>query len=214
MKLRELAASLDCDLQGDGEIEITRVATIQEAGPGDVTFVANSKYEKLLSSTKASAVIVKADLPSPPCAALRTAEPYLAFARAVRIFAPAWRPPSGVHRLAAVAEDAHVGEDVSIGAFVVIEPGASIGDRTVIFPNVTIGRGARVGDDCVIHSNASVRERVVIGNRVILQDGAVVGSEGFGFVRRSDGTHEKIVQAATVVIEDDVELGEIGRAHV
>jgi UDP-3-O-[3-hydroxymyristoyl] glucosamine N-acyltransferase len=112
-----------------------------------------------------------------------------------------------VHPQAAVAADAQLGQDVSVGAFVAIESGVSIGDRTVIFPNVTIGRAARIGSDCVIHSNVSVRERVVIGDRVILQNGVVLGGDGYGFVRRGDGTHEKIPQTAAVVIEDDVELG-------
>ena len=96
---------------------------------------------------------------------------------------------------------------MSIGAFVSVAEGAVIGDNTVVFPNVTIGPGARIGDDCLIHSNVAIRERVTIGNRVILQNGVVIGSDGYGFVRRGDGTHEKIPQVATVVIEDDVELG-------
>src|SRR5262245_34454893 len=138
---------------------------------------------------------------------LRTGDPYLAFARAVGLFAPAWRPPAGVHPMAAVAADARLGRDVSIGAFVAVGEGASIGDHTVIFPNVTIGPGARIGSDCVIHSNVAIRERVTIGDRVVLQNGVVVGGDGYGFVRRGDGTHEKIPQVAAVVIEDDVELG-------
>jgi UDP-3-O-[3-hydroxymyristoyl] glucosamine N-acyltransferase len=108
---------------------------------------------------------------------------------------------------AAVAVDVQLGRDVSVGAFVAIDSGASIGERSIIFPNVTIGRGSRIGNDCVIHSNVAIRERVTIGDRVILQNGVVIGGDGYGFVRRSDGTHEKIPQTATVVIEDDVELG-------
>ena len=207
MKLRELAERLDCRLEGDGDIDIVRVAGIQDAGAGDVTFLANSKYEKLLSSTQASAVILREKAPPAACAMLRARDPYLAFARAVGLFAPAWRPAGGVHRLAAVAEDAHVGADVSIGAFVAVGEGARVGDRTVVFPNVTIGPGSSVGSDCVIHSNVAIRERVTIGDRVVLQNGVVIGGDGYGFVRRGDGTHEKIPQAATVVIEDDVELG-------
>ena len=207
MKLRELADLLECPLQGDGEIEVLRVAPIQDAGRGDITFVANSKYEKLLPTTAASAVILRRDGPAAPCATLRTDDPYLAFARAVRVFAPDWRPAPGVHAMAAVAENAQIGTDVSIGAFVAIDSGVSIGDRTIVFPNVTIGRDVRIGTDCIIHSNASIRERVTIGDRVILQNGVVVGGDGYGFVRRSDGTHEKIPQTAVVVIEDDVELG-------
>ena len=207
MKLRELAGRLACRLDGDGDVEIVRVAGIQEAGPGDVTFLANPKYEKTLKDTRASAVILREDSPAAPCAMLRAADPYLAFARAVGVFAPAWRPAPGVHTLAAVAAGAQLGRDVSVGPFVAIGEGATVGDRSVIFPNVTIGPGARIGDDCVIHSNVSIRERVVIGDRVILQNGVVLGGDGYGFVRRGDGTHEKIPQPAAVVIEDDVELG-------
>jgi UDP-3-O-[3-hydroxymyristoyl] glucosamine N-acyltransferase len=205
--LRELAERLGCRFEGDGDIDISGVATIHDAQPGDVTFLANPKYESALATTRASAVILKEEAPAAPCATLRTAEPYLAFARAVGLFAPAWRPEPGVHPMAAVAAGAQLGRGVSIGAFVAIAEGASVGDNTVVFPNVTIGAGARIGGDCVIHSNVSIRERVAIGNRVVLQNGVVVGGDGYGFVRRGDGSHEKIPQVATVVIEDDVELG-------
>ena len=207
MKLRDLAERLACSLEGDGEIEIVRVAGIQHAESGDLTFLANSKYEPAVAHTRASAVLLRDRAPAAPCAVLRTPDPYLAFARAVGLFAPAWRPAPGIHALAAVAADAHIGLGVSIGAFVAIGEGASIGDNTVVFPNVTIGAGTRIGVDCVIHSNVSIRERVVIGSRVVLQNGVVVGCDGYGFVRHGDGTHEKIPQIATVVIEDDVELG-------
>jgi UDP-3-O-[3-hydroxymyristoyl] glucosamine N-acyltransferase len=207
VKLRELAERLACRLEGDGEVEIVRVAGIQHAGPGDLTFVANPRYETTLASTRASAVLLRDGGPPAPCATLRTPDPYLAFARAVNLFAPPSRPAAGVHPQAAVAADAHLGHGVSIGAFVSIGDGARIGDNTVIFPNVTIGPGTQVGADCVIHSNVSLRERVTVGDRVILQNGVVIGSDGYGFVRRPDGSHEKIPQVASVVIEDDVELG-------
>jgi UDP-3-O-[3-hydroxymyristoyl] glucosamine N-acyltransferase len=207
VKLRELAERLACRLDGDGEIEVTGVAGLQEAGPGELTFLANPKYQSMLGATRAAAVILHEQGPAAPCAMLRTAEPYLAFARAVGLFAPDTRPAPGVDPHAAVAADASLGEGVSVGPFVVIGAGASVGDGTTVFPNVTIGPGTRIGRDCVIHSNVSVRERVVIGDRVVLQDGVVVGGDGYGFVRRSDGSHEKIPQVATVVIEDDVELG-------
>ncbi len=207
MKLRELAERLACRLEGDGEVEITRVAGIEDARAGDLTFLANSKYESALTATRASAVLLRDDAAAAPCAMLRTRDPYLAFARAVGIFAPEWRPAAGVHPMAAVAPDATLGEGVSIGAFVSVGAGASVGDRTVVFPNVTIGPGTQIGTDCIIHSNVSLRERVTIGSRVILQNGVVIGGDGYGFARRGDGTHEKIPQVATVVIEDDVELG-------
>jgi UDP-3-O-[3-hydroxymyristoyl] glucosamine N-acyltransferase len=205
--LRELAARLDCRLDGDGDIEIARVAAIHDAGPGDVTFLTNPKYEKALAGTRASAVILHVDGPGAPCATLRSPEPYLAFARAVGLFAPDDRPAAGVHALTAIAPDARLGAGVAIGAFVAIGAGASIGDRTAVYPNVTIGPGVRIGDDCVIHANVSIRERVAIGHRVVLQDGVVLGGDGYGFVRRRDGTHEKIPQVAAVVVEDDVEIG-------
>ena len=207
MKLSELATRLDCRLEGDGELDVTRVAGIQHAQPGDVTFLANPKYEKLLATTRATAVILKEEAPAAPCAMLRARDPYLAFARAVSLFAPVSRPAPGVHALAAIAAEASLGADVSVGPFVAIGEGARIGERTVIYPNVTIGAGATVGSDCTIHSNAAIRERCTVGDRVILQNGVVVGGDGYGFVRRGDGTHEKIPQVAVVVIEDDVELG-------
>jgi UDP-3-O-[3-hydroxymyristoyl] glucosamine N-acyltransferase len=207
VKLRDLAERLGCRLEGDGEIDIVRVATIQDAGPGEITFLANPKYESALKTTRASAVLLKDDAPPAPCAMLRTRDPYLAFARAVGVFAPQWRPSAGVHPLAAVAAGARIGRDVSIGAFVAVAEDVTIGDHTVIFPNVTIGPGTHIGSECVIHSNVSIRERVTIGNRVVLQNGVVVGGDGYGFVRRGDGTHEKIPQVATVVLEDDIEIG-------
>ncbi len=138
---------------------------------------------------------------------LRARDPYLAFAHAVGIFAPDNRPQPGVHPLTAVAADATLGRDVAVAPFVSIGEGAVIGDRTIVYANVTIGAGTRIGADCVIHSNVAIRERVTLGDRVILQNGVVIGGDGYGFVRRGDGTHEKIPQVATVVIEDDVELG-------
>jgi UDP-3-O-[3-hydroxymyristoyl] glucosamine N-acyltransferase len=207
VKLRELADRLGCRLEGDGEADIVRVAGLQEAGPADLAFLANPKYEKHLASTRAAAVILHEGVSAAPCAVLRARDPYLAFARAVRLFAPDWRPAPGVHSLAAVAGDARLGADVSVGPFVAIGAGAAIGPRTVIFPNVTIGDGAAIGRDCVIHSNVAIRERVSIGDRVVLQNGVVLGADGYGFVRCEDGSHEKIPQVAAVVIEDDVEIG-------
>ena len=207
MRLSELAERLGCRLEGDGGVEIRRVAGLEQAGEGDLTFFANRKYAAALRRTRASAVIIGEDAPPAPCAMLRTRHPYLIFANALSVFAEPVHPAAGVDELSFVAPDASIGRDVSIGPFSSVGRGARIGDRTVIYPNVCIGDGAVVGQDCVIHSHVAVRERVVIGNRVILQNGAVIGSDGYGFVRRPDGTHQKIPQAASVVIEDDVEIG-------
>jgi len=209
LKLSELAARLGCRLEGDGSVEIVRVAGIQRAERGDLTFLANARYLSDLATTRASAVIVGSAAPvrSATAALLRSDDPYSAFARAVGLFAHAVAPPKGVDRASVVAADATIGADVSIGPFVTVGAGASIGARTVMYPNVVVGPGARVGDDCVLHAHVTVRERVTIGNRVILHDGVVVGSDGFGFATQKDGSHLKIPQLADVIIEDDVEVG-------
>jgi UDP-3-O-[3-hydroxymyristoyl] glucosamine N-acyltransferase len=209
LKLQDIADRIGCRVEGDGAIDIERVAGIEQAQPGDLTFLANAKYHPHLATTSASAVIVDERTPREAARAafLRAPLPALAFARAIGLFQHPAAPPKGIDRLSAVAADAKLGADVAIGPFVVIGAGASIGARTVIYPNAVIGPGARVGDDCVIRSHVSLRDGVDIGNRVVLHDGVVVGSDGFGFVRQPDGAHFKIPQNAAVVIEDDVEIG-------
>lgn len=207
LKLQIIAERLGCTLEGDGTVEIARVAGIEDAGPGELTFFANPKYSAELRATRASAVILGERAEAAPCAMLRTREPYVAFGRAVALFADGWRPPPGVHPRAYVAEGAQVAPDASIGALAAVGERARIGARTIVHPNVTIGRDVEIGEDCVIHAGVSIRERVRIGNRVVIQDGAVIGSDGYGFARRSDGTHEKIPQVGGVVLEDDVEVG-------
>ena len=208
MQLKELAERLQCRLEGDGDVEIVRVAGIQSAERGDLIFVANEKFAADLARTRASAVIlgVRASFAA-PCPVLRAADPYSTFARALALLARTTLPPKGVDRLTAIAAGVALGADVSIGPFVTIGEGASIGARTVVYPNVAIGAGVTVGDDCTIHSHVSLRDRVTIGHRVILHDGVVIGSDGFGYVRQADGSHLKIPQQAAVVVEDDVEIG-------
>ncbi len=207
MQLRELAERLGCRLEGDGALEIQRVAGLEQAGDGDLSFFANPRYAPLLKRTRATAVILGEGAPAAPCAMLRAKHPSLAFANAVAIFAPQQPPAPGVAALSAIAPDAMLGRDVSIGPFSSVGRGARVGDRTIVHPNVFIGDGAVVGDDCIIHSHVAIRERVTLGHRVIIQNGAVIGADGYGFVKRPDGTHQKIPQTAIVVIEDDVEIG-------
>ena len=208
MKLREIARQLGCRLEGSGDIEIYRVAGIEQARAGDLTFVAHEKYIAKLSATSASAVIAAPDVPARGSAALlRTDQPYLAFAKAVELLTQAPPPPVGIDPASSIAPDATLGPEVAIGPFVAVGAGATVGARTIVYPNAVIGAGARIGEACVIRSQVSIRDRVVIGNRVLLQDGVVVGSDGFGFAKQPDGTHLKIPQLADVVIEDDVEIG-------
>jgi UDP-3-O-[3-hydroxymyristoyl] glucosamine N-acyltransferase len=210
LKLKDLAARLESPLEGDGEIDIHGVAGIEQAREGDLTFFANPRYGAQLETTRASAVILgdRAETrPSAGVAILRAKNPYLVFARAVEMFAPPAIALPGIHRLADVAPTATIADGASIAAFVSIGEGARVGARTTVHPHVTIGSGVIVGDDCVIHAHVSIRERVTVGHRVTIQDGAVIGSDGFGFARRADGTHHKIPQIGAVIIEDDVEIG-------
>ncbi len=207
LKLRELSERLGCRLEGDGDLEIVRVAGLDHAGPDAVSFFANPRYGAALRTTRAGAVILGEDAPAACCAMLRSRHPYLAFADAVRLFDETPRPAPGIAPQAVVAADASIGPEVHIAPFVVIGAGASIGARSILHAFVSIGPGARVGDDCVLHSHVAVRERVVIGHRVVIQNGAVVGSDGYGFARRPDGTHQKIPQIGGLVVEDDVEIG-------
>jgi UDP-3-O-[3-hydroxymyristoyl] glucosamine N-acyltransferase len=205
--LRELAERLDCRLQGDGAVEITGVAGLESAGPGELSFFANPKYAAALRATRASAVIVGEHAPAFGGAALVAADPYLAFSQALELFSADETPPPGVHSTSVVAADAQLGEAVSVGPYVVIGSGASIGDRVVLHAHVVIGRDVIIGNDSLLHPHVSVRERTLIGARVIVQNGAVIGSDGFGFVTLSNGTHRKIPQRARVIVEDDVEIG-------
>lgn len=209
MTLRELADRLHCRLEGDGAVEITRVTGIEHAGPGDLTFIANPKYHGFLQTTHASAVIVAPGVSTPAGgpALLVCDRPYLAFAQALGVLVRASLPDPGIDPTAVIAPGAEIGDQVSVGALCVIGAGARIGARTILFPGVIVGPGAVLGDDCVIHARVSLRERVQLGHRVVVQDGAVIGSDGFGFVRQSDGSHLKIPQHADVVLEDDVEIG-------
>jgi UDP-3-O-[3-hydroxymyristoyl] glucosamine N-acyltransferase len=207
MTLAELATRLGCQLEGDGALDVTRVAGLEDAGPGDVTFLANAKYANKVKATRASAIIASEAVRDAPCAVLRTSEPYLAFAEAVAALMMPAPPAAVMSPLAAIDPTADIGAGVSIGPFAAIGPGARVGARTRLASHVVIGAGAQVGADCLVHAHVSIRERVTIGDRVVIQDAAVIGSDGFGFARRPDGSHQKIPQIGTVVVEDDVEIG-------
>jgi len=204
--LRELAAQLGCELAGDGEVEVDGVAGIEEAGPGDLTFLANPRYSTHLGTTKAAAVILAPGQETElPC--LLSDNPYLTFARAVALLQPLARPGPGVDGSARIDPTAKLGPDVHVGALAVVGPGVRVGARSVIHPHVVLYEGVTVGEDCVLHSGAQVRERCRLGDRVIVQNGTVVGADGFGFARDTGGRYHKFPQIGVVVIEDDVEIG-------
>jgi len=204
--LGELAKLVGGTLSGDGSILIRGVNGIKEAGPGELTFLANPKYASLLSTTKAAAVIVGRGITA-PLPAIEVANPDLAFGLiAGRLNGAAPQPPAGIHPTAVVAKDAVIGKDVSIGAHAVVEAGARVGDGTVLHAQTYVGPGAKIGPACLIYPQVVIREKCELGARVILHSGTVVGSDGFGYAT-DKGVHHKIPQVGIVVLEDDVELG-------
>jgi UDP-3-O-[3-hydroxymyristoyl] glucosamine N-acyltransferase len=206
MKLGDLATQLECKMEGAADLEITGVAGMDEANPSEITFLSNPKYLAKLHTTQAGAIIAGADVDTLGKPVLRSADPYMSFAQALEIFYPPRRPPAGIHPTAVIAPDVKLGNNPSIGPYVVIEDGAEIGDDCILKGFVMIYPGVKIGDRFTAHSHAVVRENVRIGNDVILQNGVVIGGDGFGFAPRPDGTFYKIVQAGIVVIEDRVEV--------
>jgi UDP-3-O-[3-hydroxymyristoyl] glucosamine N-acyltransferase len=207
LKLGHIAQQLGCELKGNADIDIQRVAGIDEAQPGDLTFVSNRKYASRVKTTSASAVILEPSFPDIEAATLRTANPYLAFARAVELFYQSPVPPSGIDSSARIAPTAKIGANASIGPFVVIEDDVEIGTDCILFSFVHLSRGARIGNNFKAYPHVSVREYCRVGNNVILQDGAKIGTDGYGYAKKDDGSYYKIVQSGIVVLEDDVEVG-------
>ena len=206
MKLSDIAARLHCELAGDGGLEITGLAGMEQAGPTELTFLANPRYIHKVRNTRAAAILAAEPVKGQPIASLISANPYLDFARALELFYQPPRPAPGVHPTACIAATAAVGEGAHLGPFVVVGEDVIIGRNAVLHPHVVVYPGARIGDDFCAHSHAVVREFCRVGNRVILQNGVVVGGDGFGFALTKDGTHYKIVQSGVTVIEDDVEI--------
>ena len=207
MKLSAIAAALEVRLEnGSPETEISGLNGIEQAGPGELTFVSNPKYAGAARSTRASAVIISEDFPVIPTAMLRAKDPYLSFARALELFHQPRRYSAGIHPTAVVHVSARIGPGAHIGPYVVIDEDVEIGANAVLLAHVVIYRGTKIGDSFFAHSHAVVRENCRIGNNVLLHNGVVIGSDGFGFARTAEGHWHKIPQPAPVVIEDDVEL--------
>ncbi len=200
MKLRELAERLGCELLGDGELEVSGAGSLEDAGPRDLTFLANPRYGHLVASVRAAAIVVPAGQQA-PVPRLVSDNPSLTFARAVALLHPGPPGEPGVHPSAVVHPTAVLGADVSIRAFAVVGARTRIGARTVVHPHVVVGEDVSIGEDCLLHSG------VHVGDRVVVQNGAVIGADGFGFARDRDGRYHKFPQIGIVVVEDDVEIG-------
>lgn len=210
MKLADIAKALDARLDNASpNTEITGVAGIEQAAPGQLTFVSNPKYNAAAKTTKASAVIVAEHFPAINAGMLRSKNPYLAWAKAIELF---YRPPSyapGIHPSAVVHPQAKLGKNAHLGPYVVIDEDVVIGDNAVLLAHVVIYRGATIGNNFFAHAHAVVREFCHVGDNVLLQNGAIVGCDGFGFAKYEDGDDarwHKIVQSGNVVVESDVEI--------
>lgn len=209
-------------LVGDESLLITGVSGIEEAQQGHLTFLSNPKYRAKLQQTNASAVLVSPGIELPEKSLIQVPNPYLAFAQILTLFSQKYHPPIGRHETCVIGEEVTIGEQSAIGAHVSIGTHVNIGERTIIYPGVVIGDHVSIGSDVIIYPNVSILQDVSIGNRVILNSGAVIGSEGFGFVPTEKSAYYKIPQIGTVIIDDDVEIGAnvtidratLGKTHI
>lgn len=206
MKLGELARQLGAELRGDAEIDVTGVKGIEEAGPAEITFVANPRYGALARTTKAAAVLVEPEFPEIAAATLRIKNPYHAFSRALALFYQAPAYPPGIHPSAVIDPTAKIGSEAHIGAYVVIGPLATIGSHATLLPHVVLYPGVRVGDHFFAHAHAVVREGCELGDHVTLENGAIVGADGFGFSKNEKGEWEKIPQSGPVRLGNRVDV--------
>ena len=206
MKLGELAQQLGAELHGDPDCEITGVRGIEEAGPGEVTFVANPRYAGLARKTNASAILVEPGFAEVPIHTLRISNPYLAFARALGLFYQAPRYQPGIHPTAVIDPTAVIGDGAHIGAYVVVGPGVKLGPKATLLPHVVLYPGVSAGANLFVHAHAVVREHCVLGDNVTLENGVIIGADGFGFAKNERGQWEKIPQSGPVRLGDRVDV--------
>jgi len=195
LTVEELARFLGCPFEGSGKAEIRGVSSLEKAREGDLVFLSQRKYRKLLDDCQASVAIIPTDEKYERLPVIKSDNPHLSFIKVVEVFHTPYCPEPGIHSTAVVSPSAKVGENVSIGAFAYVFP------FVVIYPRVKIGK------ESVIHSHVSIREEVQIGNRVTIHNNSVIGSDGFGYIQDKDGKNIKIPHVGTVIIEDDVEVG-------
>src|ERR1051326_1965049 len=216
MKLSEVARLVDGKITSAEAVEIVRVAKIEDAAPGDITFLANLKYKKYLSTTRASAILVSPELAiaeelrrrQSPIHLVSVTDPYRAFLKLVDTFKPrAAALAAGIHPTAIVAKSAAIPDDAAIGAFVIVGENCTIGRGAALHAGTILGERVSVGGGSILHQGVGVLDGCIIGRNAVIHPGAVIGSDGFGFAPRPDGTYEKIPQRGIVVIEDDVEIG-------
>jgi UDP-3-O-[3-hydroxymyristoyl] glucosamine N-acyltransferase len=206
MKLGELASRLGAELRGDAELEVTGVKGIEEAGPTEITFVANPRYAGLARTTRAAAVLVEPEFHEIATATLRIRNPYLAFSRALSFF---YQPPvysPGIHPTAVIDPTAEIGTGAHIGAYAVVGPQVRLGPHATLLPHVVLYPGVQAGSHFFAHAHAVVRENCILGDHVTLENGAIVGSDGFGFAKDEAGRWEKIPQSGPVRLGSRVDV--------
>jgi UDP-3-O-[3-hydroxymyristoyl] glucosamine N-acyltransferase len=206
MKLGELATRLGAELRGDAELEVTGVKGIEEAGPTEVTFVANPRYAGMARKTHAAAVLVEPGFQEISAATLRIQNPYLAFSRALAFF---YQPPvyaPGIHPTAVIHPSAEIGDGAHIGAYVVVGPQVRLGAHATLLPHVVLYQGVQAGEHLIAHAHSVVRENCILGDHVTLENGAIVGSDGFGFAKNDQGHWEKIPQSGPVRLGNRVDV--------
>ena len=205
-RLKELAQWVDGTVIGDGEIEISGMAAIEEARDGEITFIADSKYLPNLSKTNASAVIASKEVTQADKPLLCVTNPQLAFAKILTLFSQRPYQPKGIDPHAWISPTAKLGKDLTLYPFVYIGDRCLIADRVTLYPGVYVGEDSIIGEDSILYSHVSIYSGTVIGKRVTLHSGVVVGSDGFGYVKEGK-KNVKIPQVGRVEIEDDVEIG-------
>ena len=206
MNLGELATRLGATLHGDAGVEVTGVKGIEAAGPSEITFVANPRYASLARTTRAAAVLVEPEFQEITVSTLRIKNPYLAFARALGLFyqPPAYAP--GIHPTAIIDPTAEIGEGAHIGAYVVVGAGVRLGTHATLLPHVVLYPGVQAGNHLFAHAHAVIREGCFLGDHVTLENGAIVGADGFGFAKNEHGHWEKIPQSGPVRLGDRVDV--------
>ena len=207
MTAGEIAKLIHGKVIGDDELAIQNLAKIEDAGTADLSFIANPKYARFLDESKAGVILVGSGMTRITGTVIVVDNPYLSFVRLLEIFYPELREVEvGIHESAVVDASAQLGKDVAVGANCVVEAGTTVGAGTILYPNTHVGRDVTLGENCVVYANVSLRYGVRIGDRVIIQNGAVIGSDGFGFAAEA-GSFRKIPQVGIVVLENDVEIG-------
>jgi UDP-3-O-[3-hydroxymyristoyl] glucosamine N-acyltransferase len=210
MTLKEIAALVAGRLlapENAGDVVIRSVRSMSDAGPSDLTFLANPKYKNELGKVRAGAILLSEPVEGIATPQILVTDPYLALAKVMQLFYPLPRPIPGIHPKADVSPGATIATDVQVDAGATVSDGVRIGKGTLVYPNVFIGRNVVIGENCLIYPGVVIREECVLGNRVIIQPNAVIGSDGFGYAADKEGRRHKIPQIGKVVIHDDVEIG-------